>query len=108
MESESLSKCLTELSPALEQQKLLNEKTKQLRGSCQTSQQDATGLMWPVTPRDKLFKPRHPQNEMGNITEVCKGQNVVQSLSAFERRESSVGYTQGMQGKQPLLWQERE
>ena len=28
MESESLSKCLTELSPALEQQKLLNEECR--------------------------------------------------------------------------------
>lgn len=107
-ESESLSKCLSKLSTALEQQKLLNEKTKHLQGSSQTSQQEAAGRMWPVTSRDKLFKPHHPQHEMGKITEVCKGQNVVQSLSAFERRESSVGYMQGMLGKQPLLWQERE
>lgn len=70
--TKSLSKCLTELSTALEPQKLLNEKTKQLRSSCQTSQQDVTGRLWPVMPRDKLFKPRHPQHEMGKKdTEVC-------------------------------------
>lgn len=70
--TKSLSKCLTELSTALEQQKLLNEKTKQLQSSCQTSQQDAAGRVWPVMPRDKLFKPHHPQHEVGKkITEVC-------------------------------------
>lgn len=36
--------------------------------------------MWPVAPRDKLFKPRRPQHEKGEITEVCTGWNVARSV----------------------------